>query len=42
MMNHIKVEDKLKVKDNIQACKYIISLIPEENGLDKYINEEVP
>ena len=42
MMNHTKVEDKLEGEDNFRAWKYRISLILEENDLDKYVNEEVP
>ena len=42
MMNHTKVEDKLEGVDNFRAWKYKISLILEENDLDKYVNEEVP
>ena len=42
MMNHAKVEDKLEGVDHFQAWKYRISLILEENDLDKYVNEEVP
>ena len=41
MMNHTKVEDKLEGADNFRAWKYKISLILEQNDLDKYINEEV-
>ena len=42
MMNHTKVGDKLERGDNLRAWKYRISLLLEENGLDKYVNEEVP
>ena len=42
MMNHTKVEDKLEGANNFRAWKYRISLILEENDLDKYISEEVP
>ena len=42
MMNHTKVEDKLEGANNFRAWKYRISLIVEENYLDKYISEEVP
>ena len=42
MMNHTKVEDKLEGANNFRAWKYRISLILEENDLDKYVNEEVP
>ena len=38
MMNHPKVEDKLEGADNFRAWKYRISLILEENDLDKYVN----
>ena len=41
MMSPTKVEDKLKGADNFRTWKYIISLILEENDLDKYVNEEV-
>ena len=37
MMNHTKLEDNLE-----GAQKYRLSLILEENDLDKYVNEEVP
>ena len=42
MMNHTKVEDKLEGANNFRAWKYRISLILEENDLDKDVNEEVP
>ena len=42
MTHHTKLEDKLKGTDNFRAWKYRISLVLEENDLDKYINEEVP
>ena len=42
MMNHTKVEDKLEGAYNFWAWKYKISLMLEENDLDKYISEEVP
>ena len=42
MMNHKKFEYKIEGEDNFQEYKYIISLILEDNDLDKYINEEVP
>ena len=42
MMNHTKLEDKLEGLENFRAWKYIISLILEENELDKYAIEEVP
>ena len=42
MLNHTKLEDKLEGADNFRAWKYRISLILEENLLDKYANEEVP
>ena len=41
-MKHTKLEDKLEGADNFRAWKYRISLILEENDLDKYIIEEVP
>ena len=37
-----KLDDKLQGADNFRAWKYRISLIVEENYLDKYISEEVP
>ena len=40
MTQHTQLEDKLGGADNFQACKYIISLILEENDLDQYISEE--
>ena len=42
MMNHTKIEDNIKGDDNFRAWKYRISLILEENDLDKYVTEEVP
>ena len=42
MMDHTEVEGNLEGEDNFWAWKYRISLILEENDLDKYINEEVP
>ena len=36
-----KLEDKLEVLDNFLAWKYRISLILKENGIDKYIKNEV-
>ena len=32
----------LREADNFQAWKYRISLVLKENGLDSYMNEEVP
>ena len=42
MTHHTKLEDKLEGTTNLWAWKYRISLILEENDLDKYISEEVP
>ena len=42
MMNHTKLEDKLEGVDNFRVWKYKISLILEENDLDKYVTKEVP
>ena len=42
MMNHTKVEDNLEGANSFRAWKCRISLILEENDLDKYVNEEVP
>ena len=42
MTHHAQLEDKLEGVDNFYAWKYIISLILEENVLDRYIIEEVP
>ena len=42
MMNHTKLEDKLEGVDNFRAWKQRISLMLEENDLDKYVTEEVP
>ena len=42
MMSHTKLEDNLEGEDKFLASKYIISLILEQNDLDKYVNEEVP
>ena len=36
-----KLEDKLEVLVNFLEWKYMISLILRENGLEKYINNEV-
>ena len=41
MMNHNMLEDKLEGAYNFRAWKYRISLILEENELDKHVNEEV-
>ena len=41
MTHHTKLDDKLEGADNFRAWKYRISLVLEENDLDKYINEEV-
>ena len=38
MYHHTKLEGD----DNFRAWKYRISLVPEENELDSYINEEIP
>ena len=35
-------QSKLEGVDNFRAWKYIISLILEDNDLDKYVTEEVP
>ena len=42
MTHHTRLEDKLGGDDNFRAWKYIISMIPEENDLDQFINGEVP
>ena len=42
MMNHTKLEDNIEGDENFRAWKYRISLILEENDLDKYVTEEVP
>ena len=42
MLNHTKLEDKLEGAHNFQSWKYRISLILEDNDLDKYVTEEVP
>ena len=41
MLNHTKLEDKLEGANKFRAWKYRISLILEENDLDKYVSEEV-
>ena len=41
MTNHSNLEDKFEGVDNFRAWKYRISLILEENDLDKYVTEEV-
>ena len=42
MTHHTQFEEMLGGVDNLRASKDIISLILEENDLDKYINGEVP
>ena len=42
MTHHIQLDDKLGGADNFRAWKYRISLVLEENDLDKYINKEFP
>ena len=42
MVNHAKIYKNIEGFDNFRAWNYIISLILEENDLDKYVNEEVP
>ena len=42
MTQHTRLNDKLGGDDNFRAWKYRISLILKENGMDKYISEEVP
>ena len=42
MSHHTKLDEKLEGADNFWTWKYRISLVPEENELDSYINEEVP
>ena len=42
MTHHTQIDDKLGGDGKIQAWKYRISLILEENDLDPYINKEVP
>ena len=36
-----KLEDKLEGVENFLAWKYMIGLILRENGLDKYIKDEI-
>ena len=36
-----KLEDKLEGLENFLAWKYRIGLILKENGLEKYINNEI-
>ena len=36
-----KLEDKLEGVENFLVCKYRIGLILKENGLEKYIKNEV-
>ena len=40
MTHHTHIEDNITRDDNFRAWKYRISLILEENDLDKYISEE--
>ena len=42
MTHHTQLDDKLGGADNFRAWKYRISLILEENDLEKYINDKVP
>ena len=42
MTHHTQLDDKLGGANNFRAWKYRISLILEENDLDKYISGEVP
>ena len=42
MIRHTQLDDKLGEAVNFRAWKYKISLVLEENDLDKYISEEVP
>ena len=42
MNHHTNIEDNIEGDDNFQAWKYRISLVLEENDLDKYISEKVP
>ena len=42
MSHHTKLDEKLERANNLQAWKYRISLVLEENELDSYINKEVP
>ena len=42
MTHDTQLDDKLGGVDNFRAWKYRISLILEENKLDKNINGEVP
>ena len=39
MTHHTQLEDKLGGVDNFRAWKYIISLILEEDDLDKFQNQ---
>ena len=41
MAHQTQLDDKLMGVDNFRAWKYKISLILEENDLDKYISKEV-
>ena len=41
MVPSTKLEDKLEGLENFMAWKYRIGLIMKENGLDKYIKNEV-
>ena len=42
MSHHTKFDENLEGADNFRAWMYRISLVLEENGLDSYINEDVP
>ena len=42
MSHHTNIDENLEGADDLQAWKYRISLVLEENELDSYIHEEVP
>ena len=42
MTRHTHLEEKLAGVDKFQVWKYIISMILEENDLDKFITQEFP
>ena len=42
MTQHTQIDDKLGGVEKFRAWKYTISIVLEENDLDKYIGEKVP
>ena len=42
MSHHTNIDEKIEGADNLQAWKYKVSLVLEENELDSYISGDVP